>query len=102
MVILIGPHSGSATDTMAAVARHAGFTLLGTRTKGATGNVLSFDVGGGWQARISTQRGLTPDGIDINNVGIEANIVVEQKAEDSAKGIDTQVEAALAYLRDQF
>ena len=100
VVILIGPHSGSATDTMAAIAKHAGFTLLGTRTKGATGNVLSFDVGGGWQARISTQRGLTPEGIDINNVGIEADIVTEQKVEDSVKGIDTQVEAALALLRE--
>lgn len=100
VVILIGPHSGSATDTMAAIAKHAGFTLLGTRTKGATGNVLSFDVGGGWQARISTQRGLTPEGNDINNVGIEADIFVEQKVEDSIKGIDTQVEAALAYLRE--
>ena len=100
VVILIGPHSGSATDTMAAVARHAGFTLLGTRTKGATGNVLSFNVGGGWQARISTQRGLTPEGIDINNVGIEANLVVEQRAEDSAKGIDTQFEAAMELLRE--
>lgn len=100
VVILIGPYGGSATDTMAAVAKSAGFTLLGTRTTGSTGNALAIDVGGGWQARISTARSMTPDGIDINNVGIEANIIVEQNVEDAIKGIDTQVEAAFAYLRE--
>lgn len=99
MILLVGVDSGSATDRMAAEAKAAGFTLLGTRTRGATGNVIQIPAGGRWMARISTQRGLTPDGKDINNNGIEANVRVEQNLEDLRNGIDTQLEQAMKLLQ---
>ena len=101
VVILIGLSGGSATDTMAAEAKAAGFTLVGTRTKGATGNVIRIPAGGGWNAGISTQHSLTPDGREINNCGIEADERVEQKLEDLRNGTDTQLEKAAELLKRQ-
>lgn len=98
VVLLIGHNSGSATDSMAAEAKAAGFPLVGTRTKGATGNVLAIDAGGGWKVGISTQRSLTPEGIDINNIGVEADVFVEQSEQDALNHVDTQVETAVEVL----
>lgn len=101
VVLLIGHNSGSATDSMAAEAKNAGFTLVGTRTKGATGNVLAIDIGGGWKVGISTQRTLTPEGVDLNNIGVEADVFVEQSEQDALNHVDTQVEMAIVVLLER-
>lgn len=102
MVLLIGPDSGSATDTMAAEAKAAGFLLVGTRTKGATGMVIRIPAGGEWSAGVSSQRGLTPDGKEINNHGIEASERVEFEAGDLRNGTDRQLERAVELLSHSY
>ena len=101
VVLLMGHNSGSATDSMAAEAKNAGFTLVGTRTKGATGNVLAIDIGGGWKVGISTQRTLTPEGVDLHNIGVEADVFVEQSEQDALNHVDTQVEMAIVVLLER-
>lgn len=98
VVMVIGYGSGSATDTMAAMAKAEGVTIVGTRTRGATGNVIRIPAGDGWTAGISTEYALTPEGTPINNFGVEATVQVEQDMEDLRKGKDTQLEKAMEIL----
>ncbi len=99
VVLLIGPGTASAADDMAAEAKCAGFPLLGTTTQGATGNVIEVDLGGSWSVYLSTQCTLTPDREEINNRGIAPTMFVEQGEEDARNGVDTQVMAAVEYLK---
>lgn len=97
-VILINHKSGSAIDSTAAIAKSAGVPMIGTRTKGATGNIAKFDLGSGYTLTISTDYDFTPEGKAINNCGIEADIYVEQSLEDERRLIDSQLEYAKSYL----
>ncbi len=100
VVMLIDKETGGSSDSVAAEAKAAGITLVGTGTRGATGNQLLIDLGGGWATAIATQRGLTPDGEEIINRGIEAHIQVDLTAADIAAGIDTQMVKAVEVLRE--
>ena len=75
-------------------------TLVGTGTRGATGTLMLIDLSGGWMTGISTQRGLTPEGVDITNNGVEAQIQVDLTAEDIASGHDSQMEKAVEVVRE--
>lgn len=101
LVMLICSRTGASTDSTAASAKAAGVTLVGTRTKGSTGNLLVIDAGDGWYAAITTQRSLTPEGIDINNNGVEADVRVEIGAGDVVRGVDTQLVRAVEVLKEK-
>ncbi|MBQ7797280.1 MAG: hypothetical protein IJ374_12080 [Lachnospiraceae bacterium] len=99
VVMIVDKMTGGSSDSVAAEAKAAGITLVGTGTRGATGNMMMIDLGGGWMTAISTQRELTPEGSDITNRGTEAQVQVDLTAEDIAAGIDTQMEVAVEVLR---
>ena len=100
VVMLIDKMTGGSSDSTAAEAKYAGMTLVGTGTRGATGTIMRIDLGGGWMTGISTQRGLTPERIDITNHGVEAQIQVDLTAEDIAAGYDAQMERAVEAVRE--
>lgn len=97
-VILINHKTGSAIDSTAAIAKSAGLPMIGTRTKGATGNIAKFDLGSGYTLTISTDYNFTVEGKAMNNCGIEADIYVEQSLEDERRRVDSQLEYAKNYL----
>ena len=100
VVMIVDKLTGGSSDSTAAEAKSAGITLVGTGTRGATGTIMLIDLSGGWMTGISTQRGLTPEGVDITNNGVEAQIQVDLTAEDIASGHDSQMEKAVEVVRE--
>ena len=100
VVMVVDKLTGGSLDSTAAEAKSAGMTLVGTGTRGATGTLMLIDLSGGWMTGISTQRGLTPEGVDITNNGVEAQIQVDLTAEDIAVGHDSQMEKAMEVVRE--
>ncbi|HPQ69752.1 MAG TPA: S41 family peptidase [bacterium] len=102
VVFLINGGCISAADFFAASASYVPtFTLLGTTSCGATGapkNDTLPDSGITYYYS-QMQRKFLATGEQIEGMGIEPDIVVEQDAADLAAGVDTQLEAAIALLR---
>ena len=99
VVMIVNKLQGGSSDSTAAEAKAAGMTLVGTGTRGATGTLMMIDLGAGWMTAISTQRALTPEGTDITNNGVEAQIQVDLTAEDIANGHDSQLEKAVEAVK---
>lgn len=92
MIVLIGPNAGSAVDTTAQYAKDMGIPTLGTRTRGATGDIFLVELGNGIETAFSShyiynQATQTP----VNNYGIEAEIYLDYTLEDIRHNIDTQL-----------
>ncbi len=100
VVMIVNKLQGGSSDSTAAEAKAAGMTLVGTGTMGATGTLMMIDLGAGWMTAISTQRALTPEGTDITNNGVEAQVQVDLTAEDIANGHDSQMEKAVEVVKE--
>jgi len=102
VVFLINGGCISAADFFAAAAAYVPtFTLLGTATCGATGAPKNdtLPISGITYYYSQMQRKFLGTGEQIEGVGIQPDIIVEQDAADLAAGVDTQLEAAIALLR---
>lgn len=97
--VLIGPDSGSAVDSTASMAKSAGIKLVGTRTAGYTGNLYMVKLPNDWLFTFSAARSTGYDGEEIWNKGVEADIYVEQTLQDALAGVDTQLMAAISYIK---
>ncbi|MFA6992509.1 MAG: S41 family peptidase [Candidatus Gracilibacteria bacterium] len=101
IVVLVNEGSASASEIMAgAIQDLKRGVIMGTKTfgKGTVQEVESFQDGS--SIRMTIANWLTPNGRNINEVGLEPDIVVELKDEDLKKDIDTQKEAAIKYLKE--
>lgn len=100
MVVLVNGYSASASEILAgAIQAHEKGVLMGTKTfgKGIVQRVISLSDGSAVKLTISTY--YTPDGKNIHGKGIEPDQVVEFDGElYYEKGVDNQLEAAVAYL----
>lgn len=97
-VMLIGHKAGSAVDCIAAMANSANIVTVGTLTNGAAGNIAYFDIGDNYKMGVTLENVLTPEGSRINNVGVRAQMYVEENLENFRCGIDTQLNYALEIL----
>jgi carboxyl-terminal processing protease len=99
LVVLINNGSASASEIMAgAIADHKRGILLGEKSFGK-GSVQEVDkLSDGSSLRYTIAKWYTPNGKNIDKVGIEPDMKVEMNKEDAAKSIDTQLEAAIVYL----
>lgn len=102
VVFLINGACVSAADFFAAAASFvSSFTLLGTDSCGGTGApkdeaLPASDVVFTYS---QMQRKHTRTGEQIEGVGIAPDVFVEQDPTDTVRGVDTQLEAAIALLR---
>ncbi len=100
MVVLINDYSASASEILAGAIKDYGKgVLMGTKTfgKGIVQRVISLSDGSAVKLTISTY--YTPNGNNIHGVGIEPDEVVEFDGDlYYDKGIDNQLEAAIAYF----
>jgi carboxyl-terminal processing protease len=94
MVILVDEESASASEILAsALQENARGILVGTRTYGK-GLVQEINrLPGGAAVHITVSKYLTPDGKDINKVGVAPDIVVDNKGD--------QMKVAVAYLKEK-
>ena len=99
LVVLVNGGSASASEIVAGAIKDTGSgVLIGTRTFGKGVVQTVFDLGGQVGVKLTTDKYLTPKGIDINKKGIEPDIVVSQPA--GAK-TDLQLEKAVQVLLEK-
>jgi carboxyl-terminal processing protease len=101
LVVLINEGSASASEIVAGAIQDRGRgKLVGVKSygKGSVQNIqpLVDDQG---EVRITIARWLTPDGRQINKVGLEPDFKVEITEEDVLAKLDSQLEKALEVLR---
>ena len=99
LVVLVNEGSASASEIVAGAIQDAKRGLImGQKTFGK-GSVQEVELlRDGSSLRLTIAKWLTPSGRSINEVGITPDRIVEQKAEDMDKNIDTQLEEAKNYL----
>lgn len=98
-VVLCDFNTGSAAEDTVYLAKESGrFTVMGTNTRGTTGQLAVFDLPGGGVFSFSCYRVMTQGGEDFINQGILPDIWAELSMQDYLGGTDSTVEKALAYL----
>ncbi len=99
LVVLVNGYSASAAEIVAGAIKDTGSgDLIGTRTFGKGVVQTVFDLGGGVGVKLTTDKYLTPKGIDINKKGIDPDVVVNQPAGGKP---DLQLEKAIQVLQEQ-
>lgn len=74
-------------------------TVIGDRTGGGSGMPFSSELPNGWSVRFSACPVYGPD-MEQLEFGIDPDIRVDMTAEDMARGLDTIIETARAYLHN--
>jgi len=101
-VILTGPRTASAAeDFLIYTDRMAVVTTVGERTCGSSGQPYVFDLPGGGQARICTQRITYPDGREFVGIGIPPNVEVKLTLEDLMSDHDVVLEKGIEVLKSK-
>lgn len=99
-VVLVDGGSASASEILAgALQEHHVATIIGAQTfgKGSVQELVKLDEGS--SLKVTVARWLTPNGISISEGGLTPDIVVERTPEDRTAGRDTQLDAALDFLK---
>jgi len=101
LVVLIDGGSASASEILSGALKDNGrAVLVGTKSFGK-GLVQEINrLPGGSGINITTQKYLTPNGTDINKVGILPDVEVKNTEEDIKKNHDAQLEKAENVLKD--
>jgi carboxyl-terminal processing protease len=102
LAVLVDGDSASGSELVTGAIRdhHAG-TIVGTRTFGKGLVQAMFPLPDGSAIKLTTARYFTPDGEDIDRVGILPSVVVSEpaNAQRGVAGADPQLDRALALLR---
>lgn len=101
LVVLIDEGSASASEVLAGAIRDQGRGILIGETTFGKGTVQSWQpLSNGGGVRITIARWLTPNDTWIDKMGLEPDIVVTlPEAETVEEFVDTQLETAVDYLR---
>lgn len=98
-VVLCDGGSASSADITSAVAKDRGGYLIGVKSGGALGSAEVFELADGSALEITVNLVLGPDGEEINEIGVTPNQVVTLTPADISAGNDTQLAAAVAYIK---
>ncbi len=104
LAVLVNGYTASASEiTSGAIQDSGAGVLIGTRTFGKGVVQTIYPLPDGSAIKITTARYLTPNGRDINSIGITPDIVVEDvKAPDFGKpDTDGQLQRAITYVQDK-
>ncbi len=99
LVILVNEGSASASEIVAgAIQAHERGVVMGTQTfgKGTVQEVEMFLDGS--SIRITIAKWFTPDNRNINEVGLDPDIIIEFSDEDIENEVDIQKDTAVDYL----
>ncbi|MFN8514070.1 MAG: S41 family peptidase [Thermomicrobiales bacterium] len=98
-VVLCDGGSASSADITSAVAKDRGGYLIGVKSGGALGSAEVFELADGSALEITVNLVLGPDGEEINEIGVTPNQVVTLTPADISAGNDSQLAAAVAYIK---
>ncbi len=100
LVVLVNGGSASASEIVAgALQNHERAVLIGEVTRGKGSVNADFRLSDGSAIRLTIQRWYTPDGREIEGIGLTPDIAVELTQEDREQGRDPQLERALEEVR---
>jgi carboxyl-terminal processing protease len=100
LVVLVDGGSASASEILAgALKDHNIATVIGSQTfgKGSVQELVKLDDGS--SLKVTVARWLTPNGVSISKEGLAPNIVIGRSAEQRLAGEDSQMDAALRFLK---
>lgn len=101
LVVLIDRATASASEIVAgALHDHDRAILIGSQTFGKGSVQLVYDLSDGSSVHVTSARWFTPEGHQIDQQGLEPDIVVELSQEDIDNGRDTVLERAVEYLQN--
>jgi carboxyl-terminal processing protease len=102
VVVLTGPATGSAAEDFVVVFQASGRgKVVGQRTNGSTGQIMTFDLPGGGGFRVCTKWCSYPDGREFVGIGVIPDVEVAPTRQDIADGRDAVLEMALHVLGTQ-
>ena len=104
LAVLVNKFTASASEiTSGAIQDDGAGTIIGTKTFGKGVVQTIFPLPDGSAVKITTARYLTPNGRDINHIGITPNIVVDENSDarfgDPPK--DSQLKTAISVLQQK-
>lgn len=102
LVVLIDSGSASGTEIVAAALKdHQRATLVGVKTfgKGSVQNIHTLSDKS--ELRVTIARFFSPNGDEINGVGVVPHLVVEMTEDDVATRRDPQLDVAVKFLQDR-
>ncbi len=87
--LLTNSASGSSADVFALIMSNLpNLNIIGTSTEGIFSNMLRDTLSNGWRLTLSNERYYSKDMHCYEKIGIPVDIEVENKKEDTGKGID--------------
>ncbi|MDD3893723.1 MAG: S41 family peptidase [Syntrophomonadaceae bacterium] len=99
LVVLVNGNSASASEILAgALQDNKRAVLVGEQTFGKGLVQTIFDLPDGGALQLTTQKYFTPDGTDINKIGITPDYVVEAGEDDTE---DIQLQKAIEIMKKQ-
>ncbi len=104
LAVLVNKYTASASEITSVAIQDDGVgTIVGTKTFGKGVVQTIFPLPDGAAVKITTARYLTPNGHDINHIGIKPNLTVQENKEprfgDPSR--DAQLEAAINVLQQK-
>jgi carboxyl-terminal processing protease len=102
LVILVDHGTASSSEILAGALQDRGrATLIGARTFGKGSVQLVYDLSDGSSVHVTASRWLTPNRHQIDQQGLEPDVVVEMTQEAIDSGHDLMLEAAVDFLRSE-
>jgi len=102
IAVLTNGGSGSMSEILAAALQENGLAkVIGTKTAGAVAAAIPSPLADGSGLLVTVQMINTPKGRVLNEIGLEPDQVVELDPALFRAGRDTQLEAALGYVREE-
>lgn len=97
IVVLINENTASASELLAGALRdNRGIKLVGKKSYGKGVVQVAYPLSDGSVAKITVEKYFTPNGVDINTIGLEPDYEVELETTD-----DEQYQKALEILKSQ-
>lgn len=103
LVVLIDGGTASASEIVAGALKDRGrASLIGSKTFGKGSVQLVFDLSDGSSVHVTSARWLTPNRHQIDQSGLEPDVLVEVTQEDIDNGRDPVLEHAIKFLQEHF
>ena len=103
LVVLIDGGTASASEIVAGALKDRGrASLIGSKTFGKGSVQLVFDLSDGSSVHVTSARWLTPNRHQIDQSGLEPDVLVEGTQEDIDNGRDPVLEHAIKFLQEHF
>lgn len=100
-VILSDGSSYSASEGVVLLAQDAGVAVIGSTSRGTTGNTLTYPLSNGWCYMFTAGYSSGPNGETIWNKGVEPTVTCDLLYNDYVKGRDTQLFRAIDYIKQK-